>query len=92
MHIQIADNGVGIRSEFLDELNRKFQEGSQVEHAHGMGIALVNVNERIRLLYGKPYGLYVNSDLGIGTEVHISLPVQLSPARPPVVKQKEDAR
>lgn len=84
LYISVADNGVGISSDMLDELNRKFREGSPVERAQGSGIALVNVNERIRLLYGKAYGIYVNSDVGIGTEVHISLPVQLVPTNNPV--------
>lgn len=76
LHLEISDNGAGISEEILDELNQAFQSGSRVRYAKGTGIALINVNERIRLLHGEPYGLYVNSGLGLGTEVHILLPAQ----------------
>lgn len=80
LHIQVSDNGIGIPQDALDELNRRLREGSPILKTQGSGIGLVNVNERIRMLYGGDYGLYVNSDVGIGTEVHILLPVQLIPA------------
>ena len=38
------------------------------------GIALVNVNNRIHLLFGEEYGLHVFSMPGIGTDVEITLP------------------
>lgn len=38
------------------------------------GIALVNVNNRIHLLFGEEYGLHVFSMLGVGTDVEITLP------------------
>ena len=79
LHIAIDDNGVGMPASVLDELNRRFGEGAPVQSAHGAGIALVNVNERIRLLYGADYGLHVNSMEGMGTEVHIAVPAHRSP-------------
>lgn len=79
LHISVEDNGVGINTTILDELNKKFSEGSPVQFANGSGIALVNVNERIRLLYGDQYGLYVNSIENVGTEVHILLPARITP-------------
>lgn len=80
LHIEVSDNGSGMPSEILDELNRKFREGAPVQRAKGTGIGLVNVNERIRLLYGGDYGLHIDSAEGLGTDVHILLPVQLTPA------------
>ncbi len=41
---------------------------------HQGGIALVNVNNRIKLLFGEQYGLTVTSCVGVGTDVAISLP------------------
>jgi two-component system sensor histidine kinase YesM len=38
------------------------------------GIALVNVNNRIKLLFGEQYGLTVTSQKQVGTDVIISLP------------------
>lgn len=42
------------------------------------GIALINVNNRIHLLFGEEYGLHVFSMPGVGTDVEISLPVVTS--------------
>ena len=40
----------------------------------GNGIALTNINSRIRLLYGDIYGLTAYSTLGRGSEFQITLP------------------
>ncbi len=37
-------------------------------------MALANVNNRIRLIFGEEYGIHVYSMLGQGTEVEISIP------------------
>ncbi len=39
------------------------------------GIAVVNVNRRIRLLFGEEYGIHVYSKEGIGTDVIVELPL-----------------
>ena len=39
------------------------------------GIALVNVNNRIHLLFGEEYGIHVYSMPEIGTDVKIRIPV-----------------
>ncbi len=53
------------------------------------GIALVNVNNRIHLLFGEEYGIQVYSTLGTGTEVEISLPAITSDRE---IKNKEALR
>ena len=44
------------------------------------GIALVNVNNRIHLLFGEQYGMHVYSIQGKGTDVEVTLPVVTSAA------------
>ena len=44
--------------------------------AHKGGIAIVNVNNRIKLLFGEEYGISVYSHEGAGTDVLISLPLR----------------
>ena len=39
------------------------------------GIALLNVNNRIKLLFGDEYGIYLYSRVGAGTDVEITLPL-----------------
>ena len=43
-------------------------------HKHGSGVGLVNVNNRIQILFGKEYGLTVESEPDEGTTVSIRLP------------------
>ncbi len=44
------------------------------------GIALNNVNSRIRLLMGEEYGIHLFSSPGAGTEVSLTLPYILDEA------------
>ena len=39
------------------------------------GIAIQNVNNRIKLLFGEEYGIHVYSQVDAGTDVEISLPL-----------------
>ena len=77
--IKISDDGVGMNERTLEELNEKL--GKTVEQFHVQnneksgGIALVNVNNRIQLLFGKEYGMHIFSMEGIGTEVEITIPI-----------------
>ncbi|MEC0227689.1 sensor histidine kinase [Paenibacillus alba] len=67
--ITITDNGKGMERRTMEAL---LQE-KKVESLSGIGIA--NVNDRIRLNYGEPYGLEIESELGVGTEVIVVLPL-----------------
>jgi two-component system sensor histidine kinase YesM len=39
------------------------------------GIGVKNVHERIQLMYGEEYGVTISSELGEGTKVHITMPI-----------------
>lgn len=76
--ISIKDNGVGMPQEDVNRINEKLEKVkvsyiSDEKHARG-GIALRNVAQRIKLLFGEEYGLQLYSTLGVGTEVVINLP------------------
>jgi two-component system sensor histidine kinase YesM len=75
--IHIADDGVGMTREQLDALQEKLRRShvAEGEKDSRTGIALVNVNNRLRLLFGRQYGLYITSTPNIGTDVEVSLPV-----------------
>ena len=76
--IVISDNGVGMDEEQLEELNEKMKitrrQDNDTLQERG-GIAVGNVNSRIKLLFGQDYGLRFYSKAGYGTDVEISLPV-----------------
>jgi two-component system sensor histidine kinase YesM len=75
--IVISDDGLGIEKEQMDMLNKKLRstcldDVAQIKGKQG-GIAVVNVNNRIKLLFGDEYGVYFNSTVGVGTDVTITL-------------------
>lgn len=81
--ISVKDNGVGMPEEQLKNLKADLlkESSDQVDTTpiHG-GIALVNVNSRIKLLFGERYGLDVTSCENLGTDVTISLPSEYKSA------------
>lgn len=75
--IVIKDNGQGITPERLKTLKEKL--AGKGEGNDGLGI--VNVHERIKLLYGEKYGVDVFSDYGKNTNVLIHIPVSKAPKK-----------
>ncbi len=75
--VTISDNGLGIEEERVRKLNKKLR-GASLEHMkeekNKGGIALLNVNNRIKLIFGDEYGIYVYSKVGAGTDVEITIP------------------
>ncbi|GIP25710.1 histidine kinase [Paenibacillus sp. J23TS9] len=68
--IKVSDNGLGMTRQVMDQLLIGGNRSS------GSGVGVKNVNERIRLYYGKNYGLSFESELEEGTTVTITLPVE----------------
>ncbi|WP_295741040.1 sensor histidine kinase [uncultured Oscillibacter sp.] len=66
--IQITDDGAGMSENRLSELNQAMGTGKRV------GFGLVTVHERLRLLFGAPYGLTLESRQGAGTTVTVRIP------------------
>lgn len=67
----VKDNGSGIPEEELEKINNALK----YENAERVGYGLFNVNERIRLSYGKEYGIALESESDIGTAVKIRHPI-----------------
>ena len=65
--IEVIDNGTGIQPNKLDNLR------TNKKH-HVTGIGIHNVDERLKLLYGQDYGINIQSDLGFGTSIAITIP------------------
>lgn len=78
LFIKVSDDGLGMDEEQLAKINSRLGKDN-LDIANGEnetvgGLALVNVDNRIRLLFGDEYGLHVFSILGAGTDVEIILP------------------
>lgn len=54
---------------------RSFHRFFEEYGAPNRGIALRNVNSRIRLMFGENYGLHIFSAVGVGTECCVTLPL-----------------
>lgn len=61
LHLLIEDDGVGIPE---DRLNTLFE----------LGIGISNVNERLKVLFGNEYRMWIDSRPGHGTQTEIEIP------------------
>ena len=78
--IMISDDGVGIEKGQVKIMNEqlralRLEEENNGETGKKGGIAVKNVNNRIKLLFGEEYGIYIYSQPDVGTDVEITLPV-----------------
>ena len=71
--IVVKDNGQGINKERLEEIRQTLDQPDMRESEH---IGLNNINIRLKLLYGKEYGLSIESEEGKGTTLTLRLPGQ----------------
>lgn len=75
--INVIDDGIGISQEKVNKINEKLAKAhltNEKNKTNRGGLALVNVNKRIRLLFGENYGIYISSAENVGTDVEIVLP------------------
>jgi two-component system, sensor histidine kinase YesM len=70
--LSIADNGIGMTDEQMQKL---LGEESEFKGKYS-GIGFHNVSEKIKRLYGSPYGIQIRSEFGQGTMVIIKMPIQ----------------
>ncbi len=63
----VQDNGVGMSEEQLRTI-------LQHDPKDRTGIGIKNVNDRLKIYFGKQYGLHISSELDIGTCVEIRMP------------------
>lgn len=75
----VQDDGAGMLQEKVEELNRRMSERSVLDEKKSFG--LFYIRERIQLCYGKGYGVHVESTLGEGTRVTITLPLYQKPKK-----------
>jgi two-component system sensor histidine kinase YesM len=71
--LEVEDNGIGFTTEKLIQLQAELGDDSG-EIKLESGFAIGNVNKRIRLYYGRQYGLSVRSEYNTGTCATLVIP------------------
>ena len=70
--ITVEDNGVGMNA---DAMNEQLEKADMGRIEMGRSIGVLNVNARIKSVYGREYGIHFESEEGKGTRAVILLPV-----------------
>lgn len=76
--ITISDDGIGMSYGELEKLRHRISNNSSKylnDDRREGGIALINVNNRIKLIFGESYGMTLYSTPNVGTDVEVSLPL-----------------
>lgn len=66
-NLMVQDNGIGISKEIIENIKK---------NQNGPSIGLINVDKRLKCMYGSDYGLEIESELGVGTEIRIRIPME----------------
>jgi sensor histidine kinase YesM len=77
--LEVVDNGAGMGRDQLAALEKLLAEPKLDPETSGKGYSIRNINTRIKLHFGKEYGLNYSSKEGIGTRVEVILPVNWNP-------------
>ena len=73
--LEVEDNGIGFTPQKLAQLRSELSdESDEIRMESGFGVG--NVNKRIRLYYGKPYGLSIKSEYETGTCATLVIPAK----------------
>ena len=75
--ITVQDNGRGIDPERLSYINEMLQHRltGKILSMSGHGIALTNIQDRLILKYGSPYGIRIESCENKGVTVKVTVPI-----------------
>lgn len=76
VRLEVQDDGVGFTPYKLAQIRTMLNDDAGEISLKEGGFGLENVNKRIKLYYGKQYGLYVQSEYLGGTQVVARIPLQ----------------
>nr|WP_246351455.1 HAMP domain-containing sensor histidine kinase [Deinobacterium chartae] len=91
VHFRIEDNGPGIPAEHLEKLFDRFYrvEESRSRDVGGSGLGLSIAKSIVDAHGGR---IWIESSLGVGTTVHVLLPLEEKPAEKPAGKGRAERR
>jgi two-component system sensor histidine kinase YesM len=79
--IKINDNGIGLTEQQIQEIEKQINSKNPVqqepEHFDKVnkGFGLRNVHQRLKIIYGDNYGLFIDKDVSEGSSFMLKLPV-----------------
>ena len=72
LHVEVADNGIGISEQKQQEIYESLQDMEEEEEYR---IGLRNVHQRLVMIYGPEHGLQIESAQDAGTRVTFTIPI-----------------
>ncbi len=85
----VEDDGIGMNTETLEKLRKTVEQGIEAQLMDSMpetgGYGLHNINERLKIYYGKEYGLFIDAEEWKGTKICIRIPKQAT-TEPDILK------
>lgn len=76
IHIHIIDHGIGMTPDQIYILLHPHENPRNKRGLNGIGVH--NINQRIKITYGKNYGITITSEPGLYTDVLICIPYERS--------------
>lgn len=70
LYVMVKDDGVGMDAE---KFNRLLKENDTGLVEEGDSIGLLNINARLKIIYGEEYGLFIESEPGRGSSVYLTV-------------------
>ena len=69
LYVKVHDNGIGMTEEKLQQVTHMLRGQHAQDDKNSTHIGLANINDRLKMLYGDEYGVFVESMKNIGTTV-----------------------
>jgi sensor histidine kinase YesM len=75
--INVEDDGLGMSQDKLIYINNYLSNSVTILKTEDIriGLGIININERIKLIYNIDYGLKIFSMKGVGTNVEVNIPI-----------------
>lgn len=80
LRLRVIDDGLGIKSDRLEEIIKSLEQEETTGKRRSVG--LKNIHERIKLFFGSEYGIRMISQAGLGTTVELRIPAISNPEKP----------
>lgn len=73
LYVAVRDDGIGIPEEIIPQL---LDHTEKLKGDRMSSIGMPNVDRRLKLIYGEEYGLSVESEMGVYTQVTVKIPLR----------------